>query len=87
MSKKIDRAILSPMKLAKIVRESAGLNAWTMKSRMNKRSIQAYLSMERSAKRITLEDFYMLEKIWVDEKCGTLDEFHAKARSLVKKGK
>lgn len=63
--KKLD-ASLSGMKLAKIVRETAGLNSWQMHKKMGKKSVQAYLSLERSAKRITLEDFFALERIWLE---------------------
>lgn len=77
--------MLATMKLAKIVRESAGLNPWSMYKRMGKKTIQAYLSMERSAKRISLEDFFRLEQIWVEERCGTREEFQEKARELARK--
>lgn len=82
--KKID-AMLPAMRIAKIVRETAGLTAWKMHQRMGKKSVQAYLSLERSAKRISLIDFYRLEDVWVEEGCGSREEFHALARKTAKK--
>jgi len=73
---------LPTVKIAKIVREAAGLNPWNMYKRLGKKTVQAYLSLERSAKRISLKDFYKLEEIWVEEKCGTREQFHEKARKL-----
>lgn len=77
--------MLPSMKIVKIVRETAGLNAWAMHKKMGKNSVQAYLSLERSAKRISLKDFYALERIWIEESCGTSEEFHAKARQVAEK--
>lgn len=77
--------MLQQMKLAKKVRELAKLNAWTMHKLMNKKTVQAYLSLERSAKRISLEDLYSLEKIFVDHGCGSRDEFQEIARKLAAK--
>lgn len=79
--------MLPSMKLVKKVRESAGLNAWAMHKRMGKKTVQAYLSLERSAKRISLTDFFLLEKIWIEEKCGTKEEFVDLARSCSRDGK
>lgn len=81
--KKID-ATLCSMKLAKIVRESAGLNAWQMYKRMGKKTVQSYLSFERSAKRLTLEDFYALERIWL-ESGRSKNEFEDLARKCARK--
>jgi hypothetical protein len=75
--------MLPTVKIAKIVRETAGLNPWNMYKRMGKKSVQAYLSLERSAKRISLKDLYALERIWVDEGCGTREQFHERARKCV----
>jgi len=76
---------LLAMKIVKIVRVTAKLKPWVMFQRMGKKSIQAYLSLERSAKRISLKDFYALERIWVEEKCGTAEEFHKIAREISEK--
>ena len=82
MQKDLYKIMLAPVKIAKIVREAAGLNAWAMHKLMGKKTVQAYLSLERAAKRISLTDLYKLEKIWIDQKCGTAEEFHARAREL-----
>lgn len=63
------------MELVKKVRESAGLGPWAMYKLMKKKSVQAYLSLERNAKRITLADLVMLEQIWIDKDCGTAQDF------------
>lgn len=76
--------MLAAMKLAKIVRDFAGLNPWKMHQLMGKKSVQAYLSLERSAKRISLDDFYKLEEIWL-ENGGKKEDFHAQARKLAVK--
>ncbi len=81
--KKID-AKLQEMKLAKLVREFARLNNWQMYQRMGKKTVQSYLSFERSAKRMTLEDFYLLEKIWI-ESGGSKEGFEDLARKCSKK--
>lgn len=80
---KID-ANLSGMKLAKIVRETAGLNPWQMYRKMNRKSVQSYISFEKEAKRITLEDFFLLEKIWL-ESGRSKEEFQEIARKCAKK--
>lgn len=49
--------------LAKKIRESRGLNAWEMHKRMGKKTVQAYLSLERKAKRVTTRDFLSLWEI------------------------
>ena len=54
------------MRLVKLVREYAGLNPWQMHKAMRKKTVQAYLSLERNAKRITLSDFLQLEKIYIE---------------------
>lgn len=77
--------MLPTVRIAKIVRESADLNAWAMHKLMGKKSVQAYLSLERSAKRISLKDFYRLEEIWLEKKCGSREQFHEMARSHAKK--
>lgn len=81
--KKID-ANMPGMKLAKLVREYAGLNAWQMHKKMGKKTVQAYLSLERSAKRITLADFYELERIYI-EAGGTKISFEELARKCAAK--
>lgn len=85
MNKKNSHSTIPAMKIAKIVRQSAELNAWAMYKKMGKKSVQAYLSLERSAKRISLKDLYALERIWVESGCGTEEEFHAKARAAADK--
>lgn len=62
------------VKLAKIIREFAGLNPWEMHKKMGKKSVQAYLSLERKAKRITPQDLAALEQIYL-EYGGTHDKF------------
>ena len=79
--------MLPTMLLVKKVREIAGLNPWAMHKLMGKNSIQAYLSLERSAKRISLADYFQLEKIWVERNCGSSDEFHRLARECATKEK
>lgn len=66
--------MLSGMKLAKKVREFAGLNPWEMFQRMNKKTVQSYLSLERKAERITLKDLNRLEEIYI-EAGGSLENF------------
>lgn len=73
------------MQLAKKIREMAGLNPWNMHKRMKKKTVQAYLSLERTAKRITLEDFFALERIFVEEGLGSTSDFVDLARKLAKK--
>lgn len=77
--------MITGMILAKKVRESAGLNPWAMHKRMGKKTVQAYLSLERSAKRISLDDYFALERIWIEEKCGSASEFQDLARRCIKK--
>lgn len=74
--------MLRGMKIAKKVREFAGLNPWEMYQRMGKKTVQAYLSLERKAKRITLEDLNALEDIYIAAG-GTSDEFNALRRKCV----
>jgi hypothetical protein len=69
------------MKLVEIIEELSGLNPWKMHQRMKKKSVQAYLSLKNSAKRITLPDLLALEAIYIDEKLGD----HASFWKLVKK--
>lgn len=66
--------MFSGMKIAKKVREFAGLNPWEMYQRMGKKTVQAYLSLERKAKRITLEDLNKLEEIYIASG-GSLENF------------
>lgn len=66
--------MLRGMKLAKKVREFAKLNPWEMYQRMGKKTVQAYLSLERKAKRITLDDLNKLEEIYLGSG-GTLEGF------------
>lgn len=66
--------MFSGMKIAKKVREFAGLNPWEMYQRMGKKTVQAYLSLERKAKRITLEDLNKLEEIYLASG-GSLENF------------
>lgn len=73
--------MFSGMKIAKKVREFAGLNPWEMYKKMGKKTVQAYLSLERKAKRITLTDLNKLEEIYLAAG-GTLDNF----RKLQKDG-
>lgn len=79
--------MLATMRLVKKVREIAGLKPWAMHKLMGKKSVQAYLSLERSAKRISLADYFQLEKIWLENKCGTQEEFHKLARECAAKEK
>lgn len=72
------------MKLAKIVREFAGLNPWRMTRAMEKKTIQAYQSFERSAKRLTLKDYFKLEQVYVDHG-GNREDFDALARKCAKR--
>ena len=66
---------MSGVKLAEIIREKAGLNAWEMHKRLGKKTVQAYLSLERKAQRITVKDFTALEAVFVDEKLGSHEDF------------
>lgn len=66
--------MLQPMKLAQKVREFAGLNPWKMSQKLGKNSVQAYLSLERKAQRITLKDFLSLEAVYI-EAGGTKSDF------------
>lgn len=77
---------VAAMKLAERVRKFAKLNAWKMHKAMKKKSVQAYISLEESAKRITLTDFYHLERIYV-EAGGTKEEFDRMARECAAKEK
>jgi hypothetical protein len=77
--------MLKSMQLVKKVREAAKLNAWAMHKKMGKKTVQAYLSLERSAKRISLEDLFALEKIWIEEGCGSASDFQDLARKCTKK--
>ena len=52
------------MKTAKIVRESRGLNPCEMHKKMQKKTVQAYLSLERKAQRMTEFDFAKLCEIY-----------------------
>lgn len=70
--------MLSGMKIAKEVREFAGLNPWEMHKRMEKKTVQAYLSLERKAVRISLRDFNKLEEIYMA--AGGTDEGFRKLR-------
>lgn len=79
--------MLPEMKLVKKVREIAGLNPWNMHKLMGKKSVQAYLSLERSAKRISLRDYFQLEQIWIEKKCGSREDFHELARQCATKEK
>ena len=74
MKKSKVRAMVSPMLLAKKVREFAKLNAWKMHQMMGKNSVQAYLSLERSAQRISLKDLIALRNIYT-EHGGTVEAF------------
>lgn len=77
--------MLPTMLLVKKVRESAGLTPWVMFKKMGKKTIQAYLSLERSAKRISLDDYFALERIFIEHKCGDSSDFHELARKCSKK--
>lgn len=66
MNKKRKQGRVSRVLLAKKVREFAGLNAWEMYKRMGKKSVQAYLSLERKAQRISLADLVALRAIYID---------------------
>ena len=80
-------SMMPTMLLVKKVREAAKLGAWAMYKRMGKKSVQAYISLEKNAKRISPKDLYALEKIWLDEGCGTAEDFHALGRKLAEKEK
>lgn len=56
---------MAGVELAKIVREYLGLNPWEMHKAMGKKSVQAYLSLERKAERITLADLAALEDLYI----------------------
>lgn len=77
---------LPGMKLAKIVRDFAGLRPWAMHKRMGKKTIQSYLSFERSAKRMTLTDYFRLESVYI-EAGGSKGEFERLARDCASKEK
>jgi len=53
------------MKLVKIIREKLKLNPWKMHKLMSKKTLQAYLSLERKAARITLRDLELLEQAYI----------------------
>lgn len=59
------------MELFKIVRESIGYKPKKMSDLLKKRSVQAYLKAERTAKRITLNDIISLQEIYP----GNLNQF------------
>lgn len=63
------------MYLVKKVREIIGLNPWSMHKLMKKRSIQAYLSLERSAERISLADYLALQRIYIEHTGGSVSDF------------
>ncbi len=74
MKKNKSRVKLSPMLLAKKVREFAKITSWKMHQEMGKNSVQAYLSLERSAQRISLADLLSLKRIYI-EAGGTTEAF------------
>jgi hypothetical protein len=74
MKKNKSRVILRGMLLAKKVREFAGLNPWKMHQKMNKKTVQAYITLERNAKRISLADLLSLRAIYMDSG-GTVSGF------------
>lgn len=82
---------MTTMKLVKKVREATGLNPWALHKRMGFKRVQSYLALERTSKRIALKDLFSLEKIWVEENCGTREDFWSLARECaaekVKKSK
>lgn len=51
---------------------------------MEKKTIQAYQSFERSAKRLTLKDYFKLEQVYVDHG-GNREDFDALARKCAKR--
>ncbi len=79
--------MLATMVLVKKVRELAGLNPWVMHQKMGKSSVQSYLSLERTAKRISLEDLFALERIFIDAKCGDISDFRELALKCTKRKK
>ena len=76
---------MSGVELAKIVREFRGWNPWEMHKAMKKKTVQAYLSLERSAQRITLADLETLESLYI-EGGGTAEDFKKLQRKCAKKG-
>lgn len=73
------------VKLVKIVREFLKLNPWEMHKKMKKKTVQSYLSLERKAERITIEDFLLLEKLYI-EGGGTSEQFKKEVeKSVIKK--
>lgn len=74
---------MSGVKLVKIVREFLGLNPWNMSQRMNKKTVQAYLSLERKAERITLADLETLEELYI-EGGGSAKKFKELQRQCAK---
>jgi hypothetical protein len=86
MNKNKLRDTLPAMLLVKKVREFAGLNPWSMYKLMGRKTIQAYLSLERSAKRISLPDFYKLEEIYISHG-GTREDFDTLARKCARSEK
>jgi hypothetical protein len=51
------------MQLAKKIRESLGLSCWGMKKRLNKKSIQAYLYLERESRAVKIADLIALQEL------------------------
>lgn len=78
---------MSGVKLAAIIREKAGLKPWEMHKRMGKKTVQAYLSLERSAKRITPKDFTALEQIFIEEALGDHGDFWELVKKCAKSEK
>lgn len=73
------------MILVKKVRELAKLNPWAMHKRMGKKTVQSYLFLERTAKKLSLEEYFKLEQIFREAGCGTADQFRELAMKCQKK--
>lgn len=69
------------MILAKKVREKLKLTPTQMQKLLNRPTIQNYVRFEQLNKTISLEEFYKLEKIFIDNGGGSLTDFHRLGRN------
>jgi hypothetical protein len=63
------------MKIVKIVRDFANIGPYRMFKEMGKKTLQAYLTLERKSKRISAEDLAALKRITVAHG-GTASKFY-----------
>ena len=63
------------MEIVKKVREFAGLNPYKMFKQMGKKTLQAYLMLERTSKRISATDLAALKEVTLAHG-GTTSQFY-----------